>query len=721
MIHRYPYTDFNEYNLDWVIERVKQLTADWLETAEEWNDTKEDWDTLYNYVHDYFDNLDVSQEVGQIIDDYRRDGTLATICQPIVDHWVEDNVPSQIDSWLNSHVTQETGYVLDSSLTLSNAAAPAKTVGDALTDVNNALDEITEETINLFDVYRLPLANNISRNKTILTGTASAFNSGYNTNGISSNISFEESTQYTISFEAKNTGSSTTGNGLAFIVTYSDSTVGYIACSNAESVFTKHIGVTANGKTVSKIGIGYFSEGANTWEIKNIQIEKGTTAKDYVNHLSAVDIYARKDLSENDYDIEALLNGSYEAEVTANGSFGADGTLSTNVPNRIRTNMIQVKKGQTLVIKNGSFQHACGIWNGTPSVATNVRNDNSFSTSDEIIEFDYDAFCVVVFRNSENGSISPSDFDGEISKVIKSTYTHKFAKMYFLEAFGTGDSTIIKFYDGTTLVIDFGLYEQQETLQNNWSRAISELGITHIDYGIISHYHGDHIGMLLSDDIGNLIDSNTTFFTAEPYTAEELEGLAWMDSMSGDHVVQNYTDVTQVLTTLGVKRVYPTENQKFIIGDCELQFWNCDHSEWLEMFIDHTMYDYNHCSLCNYITIGSQRICFSGDIGGLVMDKYKKTVLQSQILKVNHHCIGYDVVPLFINSVIPEMCITMIGYNLSTTLNTSPMQLWCEENFVPNVVTGTNQHNVKLFVDDGGYKFINSNRKLICADESITS
>lgn len=141
MIHKYPYTDFNEYNLDWVIERVKTLTEDWITTRDEWTDTKEEWEELYTYVHDYFDNLDVSQEVGQIIDDYRRDGTLATICQPIVDHWVEDNVPAQIDSWLNSHVTQETGYVLDSSLTLANAAAPAKTVGDALTDVNDALEE----------------------------------------------------------------------------------------------------------------------------------------------------------------------------------------------------------------------------------------------------------------------------------------------------------------------------------------------------------------------------------------------------------------------------------------------------------------------------------------------------------------------------------------------------------------------------------------------------
>ena len=149
MFHKYPYTDFNEYNLDWVIERVKQLTADWLETAEQWTNTEEEWNTLYNYVHDYFDNLDVTQEVGQIINDYRLDGTLSTICQPIVDHWVETNVPNQINEWLDTNITQETGYVLDSSLTLYNAAAPAKTVGDVLETLEeNKISWVSKNIIN---------------------------------------------------------------------------------------------------------------------------------------------------------------------------------------------------------------------------------------------------------------------------------------------------------------------------------------------------------------------------------------------------------------------------------------------------------------------------------------------------------------------------------------------------------------------------------------------
>ena len=39
---------------------------------------------------------------------------------------------AEIDAWLDEHVAQETGYVLDDSLTLENAAAQAKATGDAI-------------------------------------------------------------------------------------------------------------------------------------------------------------------------------------------------------------------------------------------------------------------------------------------------------------------------------------------------------------------------------------------------------------------------------------------------------------------------------------------------------------------------------------------------------------------------------------------------------------
>ena len=65
--NKYPYTDFHELNLDWVIARVKKLTEDWLATQEAWNNTQEQWQQLHDYVMDYFANLDVQDEINNKI------------------------------------------------------------------------------------------------------------------------------------------------------------------------------------------------------------------------------------------------------------------------------------------------------------------------------------------------------------------------------------------------------------------------------------------------------------------------------------------------------------------------------------------------------------------------------------------------------------------------------------------------------------------------------
>ena len=61
--NKYPYTDFHELNLDWVLETIRNLTEEWAAVQTDWSDTKQAWEDLYNYVTDYFDNLDLQNEV----------------------------------------------------------------------------------------------------------------------------------------------------------------------------------------------------------------------------------------------------------------------------------------------------------------------------------------------------------------------------------------------------------------------------------------------------------------------------------------------------------------------------------------------------------------------------------------------------------------------------------------------------------------------------------
>lgn len=609
-------------------------------------------------------------------------------------------------------------------------------------DVSNlktAITTFTTPTKNLFDVYSLPRKNNITISNGVISGTAAAFAAGYgnNTNGISDGLTFETEKQYTISMMAKNrTGG--TGSGLIVRFVYSDASQSHDTISLSYTDYTFFKVTSTSGKTVSKIVISYASVSDAVWDIKDVQIEAGSAATEYVPHLTAYDENARDNVdiindqidlmnsrnlftkvkTQTKYDNSLTYTSNGDGFITLNGSYESYGYFDIATMEDLG-----ITAGNDYYISYGSPSDSISylsVYADTGSGMVEIYANLCGINKIHIPESTTDLLLRLITKGGQ--SFSNTKYRLTVSEALSNTDLAKpSAQMYFLEAFGTGDSTIIKFADGTTLVIDFGLNEPQDTLYNNWNRAIDALDITHIDYAIISHYHGDHLGMLFRG-ISNLIDSNTTFFTAAPYTDADLEGLAWMDSMSGDHVVQNYTQVTEILNNAGVKRVYPTEGQSFTIGGADVTFWNCDHREWLDMFINHTMYDYNHCSLCNYITIGSQRICFSGDIGELVMEKYKTSVLQSQIFKVNHHCIGYDVVPLFLNSLMPELCVSMLGHGLAVNnLGTNPMQTWCEDNFVPNVVTGINEHNVPIYMDDGGYKFITSCRKLICADEGIST
>lgn len=155
MWHDYPYTDAHELNLDWFLARFKEL-------VEEWNSVKEDWNSLHEYVQNYFDNLNVQNEINNKLDALVADGTLATIMEPyinlvlpsVVDGKLPAVVAAQIGTvvaaqisavvanqlpavaavevadWLSNHVDPDTGYVIDDSMSISGAAADAAAVGD---------------------------------------------------------------------------------------------------------------------------------------------------------------------------------------------------------------------------------------------------------------------------------------------------------------------------------------------------------------------------------------------------------------------------------------------------------------------------------------------------------------------------------------------------------------------------------------------------------------
>jgi hypothetical protein len=181
---------------------------------------------------------------------------------------------------------------------------------------------------------------------------------------------------------------------------------------NGSSDYTKYLPNTEYKVTAtSQIeNIGFYIEDSSA--VANGTITTNV-AKLNVNNDS---IESKLNALENfgDYVPSGIVDGYVLTRPTVNGSFLGNSGVTTGATNRIRTELIAIKEKDKIVIDNGSFEHAVGIWNGTPSASTNIRNDNRWISTVETIEATADGYIVIVFKKSDDSNILPSDFDGEI-------------------------------------------------------------------------------------------------------------------------------------------------------------------------------------------------------------------------------------------------------------------------------------------------------------------
>jgi hypothetical protein len=82
---------------------------------------------LYEFVHTYFDNLDVQEEINKKLDDMSREGTLLNIIKP--------TVTNETTKWLADHITNPTSPAIDKSLTVQGAAADSFMTGSLLSSL----------------------------------------------------------------------------------------------------------------------------------------------------------------------------------------------------------------------------------------------------------------------------------------------------------------------------------------------------------------------------------------------------------------------------------------------------------------------------------------------------------------------------------------------------------------------------------------------------------
>lgn len=177
----YPYTNFHNVNLDWVLQAVKAwgamveqnnqnfidldqtmrdfrsaLETDWTNYQNTINNEYSEWSqniysqwvTFWNEVRNYLRDLDVSQEISDKLDEMLATGDLAEIINP--------TIASTVTQWLTDNITPTTP-VIDKTLTVNGAGADSRVVGTRLHNIDNDL-------LSLFN--NIPIGYDIIQNNT---------------------------------------------------------------------------------------------------------------------------------------------------------------------------------------------------------------------------------------------------------------------------------------------------------------------------------------------------------------------------------------------------------------------------------------------------------------------------------------------------------------------------------------------------------------------------
>ena len=144
----------------------------------------EAYDNLQKYVNDYFDDIDIEAELRNVLDKMALDGSFDVILNPLIaqqlpaivaDQIVDvvaaqisavvaaqidgvvgeqlptvaaQSIPSVVTGWLNDNVTPVgSAVVVDDSLSISGAAADAKTTGDNIDEIYENLDIVIDDIV----------------------------------------------------------------------------------------------------------------------------------------------------------------------------------------------------------------------------------------------------------------------------------------------------------------------------------------------------------------------------------------------------------------------------------------------------------------------------------------------------------------------------------------------------------------------------------------------
>ena len=79
-----PYTNFHELNQDWFLNEFNKVLEQWKTMQKNFDSLQDAFNDLKSYVHDYFKNLDVQNEINNKLNDMSKSGELSNLIMPFI-------------------------------------------------------------------------------------------------------------------------------------------------------------------------------------------------------------------------------------------------------------------------------------------------------------------------------------------------------------------------------------------------------------------------------------------------------------------------------------------------------------------------------------------------------------------------------------------------------------------------------------------------------------
>ena len=287
----------------------------------------------------------------------------------------------------------------------------------------------------------------------------------------------------------------------------------------------------------------------------------------------------------------------------------------------------------------------------------NAQNDNivalynAFTELKNYVESFFDNLDVQEeINNKLDDMVEDGTLDEIISRYINDNVHLIFPK--FWDNASSGDCNLIK-YDNKILMID----TYNSYAWSNVRTMLIDNDIEHLDYLIITHYHGDHYGNLENLIAYNYIDENTIVYLPADTT--------YLDGTNGtENVAERIIQVKALLTSNNIDYIVPEEYSELNIKDLKIVFFNCDADNLKSYYYDNGIKDYNQYSTVNLMYHKNIKYLYMGDGGPSTYQRLLDTNFitgRIDLFKLGHHGHNTSTNIKFMNLIQPTYTIQLSG------------------------------------------------------------